>query len=167
MLNDIDFDKIDINGSIPEDETDRQYYYIAQCREHVTNLKKVIGRDLTCSVKTFGCQMNARDSEKILGMLILMGYTPIESEDADLDEGRASTYFVENGSYAKLRTLQIGYNMPERYLKKLNMSRARFYISGNNLLTIKSSDLTCSDPENPNWAYPNSTSLSFGLQLGF
>ena len=83
------------------------------------------------------------------------------------DEGRASTYFVENGSYAKLRTLQIGYNMPERYLKKLNMSRARFYISGNNLLTIKSSDLTCSDPENPNWAYPNSTSLSFGLQLGF
>ena len=83
------------------------------------------------------------------------------------DEGRASTYFVENGSYAKLRTLQIGYNMPERYLKKLHMSRARFYISGNNLLTIKSSDLTCSDPENPNWAYPNSTSLSFGLQLGF
>ncbi len=83
------------------------------------------------------------------------------------DEGRASTYFVENGSYAKLRTLQIGYNVPERYLKKLNMSRARFYVSGNNLLTIKSSDLTCSDPENPNWAYPNSTSLSFGLQLGF
>ena len=83
------------------------------------------------------------------------------------DEGRASTYFVENGSYAKLRTLQIGYNVPKRYLKKLNMSRARFYVSGNNLLTIKSSDLTCSDPENPNWAYPNSTSLSFGLQLGF
>ncbi len=84
MLNDIDFDKIDINGSIPEDETNRQYYYIAKCREYVSNLKKEIGRDLTCSVKTFGCQMNARDSEKILGMLILMGYTPIESEDADL-----------------------------------------------------------------------------------
>ena len=83
------------------------------------------------------------------------------------NEGRTSSYFVENGSYAKLRTLQFGYNVPERWLKKLNMSRARVYVSGHNLLTIKSSELTCSDPENPNWAYPNSTSLSFGLQLGF
>ena len=41
------------------------------------------------------------------------------------------------------------------------------YLSGQNLLTIKSSSLTCSDPENPNWAYPNTTSISFGLQLGF
>jgi len=47
------------------------------------------------------------------------------------------------------------------------MSSARFYLSGQNLLTIKSSSLTCSDPENPNWAYPNTTSISFGLQLGF
>ena len=83
MLNDIDFDKIDINGSIREDETKKQYYYIAKCRDYVTNLKKEAGRELTCFVKTFGCQMNARDSEKILGMLILMGFTPSNSEDAD------------------------------------------------------------------------------------
>ena len=83
------------------------------------------------------------------------------------DEGRASTYFVENGSYFKLRTLQIGYNLPEKILNACRLSNARVYVSGNNLVTIKSSSLTCSDPENPNWAYPHSTSLTFGLQVGF
>ena len=83
------------------------------------------------------------------------------------NEGRASSYFVENGSYAKLRQVQIGYNLPSNILKKFNMSNARVYVSGHNLLTIKSSSLTCSDPENPRWAYPNSTSFSLGIQVGF
>ncbi len=83
------------------------------------------------------------------------------------NEGRASSYFVENGSYGKLRQVQIGYNVPQKYLKAIKMSSARVYISGHNLLTIKSSSLTCSDPENPRWMYPNSTSLSFGIQTSF
>ena len=83
------------------------------------------------------------------------------------DEGRTSSYFVENGGYLKLRSLQFGYSLSEKLLKKVNMSNARVYVSGNNLLTIKSSSLTCSDPENPGWAYPIATSLSLGIQLGF
>ncbi len=83
------------------------------------------------------------------------------------NEGRASSYFVENGSYAKLRQVQIGYNIPEKVLKPLHMTSARIYISGHNLLTVKSGSLTCSDPENPRWMYPNSTSLSFGIQTSF
>ncbi|MCD8235099.1 MAG: TonB-dependent receptor [Prevotellaceae bacterium] len=83
------------------------------------------------------------------------------------DEGRTSSYFVENGSYAKLRTLQVGYTLPESLLGKLHISKARVYLSGQNLLTIKSNSLTCTDPENANWAYPIPTSLSFGLQIGF
>ncbi|MBR1932308.1 MAG: TonB-dependent receptor [Prevotella sp.] len=83
------------------------------------------------------------------------------------NENRASSYFVENGGYAKLRQLQIGYNLPQEWLKKVKMTSARVYVSGHNLLTLKSSSLTCSDPENPNWAYPNSTSFSFGIQTSF
>ena len=83
------------------------------------------------------------------------------------DEGRASTYFVENGSYLKLRNLQVGYNLPTSFLSKFKMGSARIYLSGQNLLTIKSKSLTCSDPENPDWNYPLATSVSFGLQLGF
>lgn len=83
------------------------------------------------------------------------------------DEGRASSYFVENGSYLKLRTLQLGYTVPSSILSKFKMTSARVYLSGQNLLTIKSSSLTCPDPENPDWNYPLSTSISFGLQLSF
>lgn len=83
------------------------------------------------------------------------------------DEGRASSYFVENGSYLKMRTLQIGYTLPERLLSKIRMTHARFYLSGQNLFTLKSAGLTCQDPENPNWNYPIPTSITFGLQLGF
>ena len=82
-------------------------------------------------------------------------------------EHRTSSYFVENGGYLKLRTLQIGYNLPAALLSKIHLSNARVYLSGQNLLTIKSGSLTCSDPENPSWNYPIPTSLSFGLQLGF
>ena len=83
------------------------------------------------------------------------------------DEGRMSSYFVENGSYIKLRTLQLGYRIPDSLVKKLLLSSARIYLSGDNLLTIKSSSLTCSDPENTAWNYPHTASFTFGIQLGF
>lgn len=83
------------------------------------------------------------------------------------DEGRASSYFVESGSWMKLAQMQLGYTVPEKLISRLHMSSARFYLSGQNLFTVKSKAFTCSDPENGSWAYPHSTSFSFGLQLGF
>lgn len=73
----------DIKELIPENSLERQLYYIEKCKEHVKKISDEIGRPLTCCVNTFGCQMNARDSEKLLGILMEIGYQPIESEDAD------------------------------------------------------------------------------------
>ncbi|MCH5236761.1 MAG: TonB-dependent receptor [Muribaculaceae bacterium] len=92
---------------------------------------------------------------------------PALTTNNNAEENRTSTYFVENGSFAKLRTLQLGYNLPESALKALRLDNVRFYVSGNNICTIKSKSLTCSDPENPVWDYPLSTSITFGLQVGF
>ena len=83
------------------------------------------------------------------------------------DEGRLSSYFVENGSYIKMRTLQLGYTLPASLAKKVLLSKARIYLSGDNLVTIKSSSLTCSDPESTAWNYPHTASFAFGIQLGF
>ncbi len=82
MLN-LNLDSIDINGQIPEDETQRQYYFMAKARKHVASLQQQLGRVPTCAVTTFGCQMNAKDSEKLVGILEKIGYKLIESEDAD------------------------------------------------------------------------------------
>ena len=83
------------------------------------------------------------------------------------NETRVSSYYVENGSYLKLRNLQIGYNLPKELANKLLMERLRFYLSAQNLLTIKSSDFTGVDPENANFGYPIPVNVTFGLNVTF
>lgn len=82
-------------------------------------------------------------------------------------EARQSTYFVENGSYLKLRTLQLGYSLPKIYAKKVGMERLRFYASGQNLLTIKSKSFTGIDPETPGFGYPIPMTFTVGANITF
>jgi len=82
-------------------------------------------------------------------------------------EGRISSYYIENGSYVKLRTIQLGYNLPKSLTDKLRMDRIRIYASAQNLLTIKSSKFTGADPENPGFNYPIPLNLTFGLNVSF
>jgi TonB-linked SusC/RagA family outer membrane protein len=83
------------------------------------------------------------------------------------NEGRVSTYFIENASYLKLRNVQIGYRLPNSFLKKVHMRTARVYVQGQNLLTFKSSGYTAPDPENPNYAFPIPAIYTAGLSFGF
>ena len=83
------------------------------------------------------------------------------------NEKRVSSYFVENGSYAKLRTIQLGYNVPSSIAEKLYMQRLRVYVSAQNLLTIKSKNFTGVDPENANFGYPIPLNVTFGLNVSF
>ena len=80
-------------------------------------------------------------------------------------ENRFSTYFVENGSYLKLRTLQVGYSLSEEAMERLQVENARFYVSGQNLLTLTSKGFTGVDPENPGWGYPQPMTITLGLNL--
>lgn len=65
----------------PAAEPDRQLFFIEECRKliEIKSLEK--GRKLTACIKTFGCQMNARDSEKIEGILDRIGYAVEEDEN--------------------------------------------------------------------------------------
>ena len=83
------------------------------------------------------------------------------------NEKRVSSYFVENGSYAKLRTIQLGYNFPKSISEKLYMQRLRMYLSAQNLLTLKSSKFTGVDPENANFGYPIPVNITFGVNVSF
>lgn len=76
-------EEIDICAEAPVQEPERQYYYIKKAAYYVKQLEGELGRKLTFFVKTFGCQMNARDSEKLTGTLLAAGYIPSETEDAD------------------------------------------------------------------------------------
>ncbi len=83
------------------------------------------------------------------------------------NEKRVSTYFVENGSYLKLRNVQLGYTLPRHLSEKIRMQKLRFYVSGQNLLCIHSKNFTGVDPENPNFGYPIAANVTFGLNVTF
>lgn len=80
-------------------------------------------------------------------------------------ESRFSTYYVENGSYLKLRVLQFGYSLPKELLKKISFDSFRLYISGQNLLIIDAKSFTGVDPENAGFGYPQPTTFTAGLNF--
>lgn len=69
-----------INGA---EETKRQIFFMNKAKDYVETLAGKLGRKPTCCVTTFGCQMNARDSEKLAGILEKVGYELTENEEAD------------------------------------------------------------------------------------
>ncbi|MBR5422330.1 MAG: tRNA (N6-isopentenyl adenosine(37)-C2)-methylthiotransferase MiaB [Lachnospiraceae bacterium] len=71
--------------AVPEDEeTARQREELKEAAKLVAELADKLGRAPTACVVTFGCQMNARDSEKLCGILLEAGYELTEDEEADL-----------------------------------------------------------------------------------
>lgn len=65
----------------PVKEPERQYFFIEKAKEYVKKSSEQAGRALTFCVTTFGCQMNARDSEKLVGILKQIGYQEEIDED--------------------------------------------------------------------------------------
>ncbi|MDP4269591.1 MAG: TonB-dependent receptor, partial [Bacteroidota bacterium] len=68
------------------------------------------------------------------------------------NEARFSTYYIENGAYCKLKNAELGYTVPQKALKKVGLSSLHLYVSGQNIMTIKSSSFTGVDPERPDFA---------------
>ena len=82
-LKEISLDLVNIDAQAPEFEPNRQFYFMAKARDYVKRKSAELGRPMTFFTQTFGCQMNARDSEKLLGILETIGYQAVETEDAD------------------------------------------------------------------------------------
>ena len=81
----------------------------------------------------------------------------------------ASSRFVEDGSYLRLKNLQIGYTLPQNFSKKIGISNCRLYVTMGNLLTFTS--YTGYDPEvggGVDWGnYPQSRTITFGTNINF
>ena len=75
--------KQNILDEAPVAEPARQYFFVEECRKIIALKEAEKGRKLTCCINTFGCQMNAKDSEKLLGIMKEIGYEPVETEEAD------------------------------------------------------------------------------------
>ena len=77
-----------------------------------------------------------------------------------------SSYWLRNGSYIRLKTLDIGYSFPTALVNKLHLNKVRVFFIGTNLLTFSSFKLW--DPElgsSDGKKYPLSKTLSVGVQV--
>ena len=79
---------------------------------------------------------------------------------------RPSTYWLRNGSYLRLKNLEIGYNIPKSLINKIHLNNVRLYFMGTNLITFSNFKLW--DPElgsTNGQAYPLSRSYTLGLTI--
>lgn len=90
----------------------------------------------------------------------------LQSTDINWEQ-RFSTYYVEDVSYLKLRIIQLGYSLPRALSQRIKMERMRFYVTGQNLLTITSKNFSGVDPETPGFGYPIPASFTLGLNVSF
>jgi TonB-linked SusC/RagA family outer membrane protein len=85
------------------------------------------------------------------------------------DPGPASSFWILNASYLRLKSLEFGYTLPEKISKKAGMQRARLFFNAYNLFTI--SDIKLMDPEHPTdndgFAYPVTKTFNFGVNISF
>ena len=80
-MNEISVHNVEQELHVPLNEPERQYYYMDRAKEYLEKMSEAAGRPLTFCVTTFGCQMNARDSEKLTGILERIGYVEEPDEE--------------------------------------------------------------------------------------
>ena len=78
---------------------------------------------------------------------------------------RNSTQWLEDGSYFKLRNLNIYYNLPERWVKSKKLNKCQVYVRGNNLFSID--HVKYMNCEDLSMNYPDMISVYFGLNINF
>jgi TonB-linked SusC/RagA family outer membrane protein len=81
-----------------------------------------------------------------------------------------SDYYMKSNAYLRLKTVTLGYSLPTKLISKLGMSKARFYVSGENILTF-ADFYEGFDPETPVssnvFNYPNVSTYTVGINLNF
>ncbi|WP_294599610.1 TonB-dependent receptor [uncultured Bacteroides sp.] len=87
------------------------------------------------------------------------------------NEQRLSTYYIEDGSYLKLRNIELGYTFPSKITDKMMMKNLRVYASARNVFTLKkfwgADQYTSFDPEMPDYGYLTPFTMTFGLNVTF
>ena len=86
-------------------------------------------------------------------------------------EQRFSSYFVEDGSYLKLRNIELGYTFPKQLTNAMMMQHLRIYASARNVFTLKKGwgkdRYTSFDPEMPGYGYLTPFTMAFGVNVTF
>ena len=77
----------------------------------------------------------------------------------------SSSFWIRNGDYIRLKTIELGYKLPAGITQKVGLKSTRLFVNGLNLYTIGSKTFNGADPENYNGAYPIERVFNFGVNI--
>ncbi|WNH13718.1 SusC/RagA family TonB-linked outer membrane protein [Thalassobellus suaedae] len=80
---------------------------------------------------------------------------------------QTSTWFMQDGAFLRLKSAEIGYNLPDSFTKKLKMDKVRLYASGTNLFVLSNFKLWDPELAGNGLSYPNQKVLNLGLNVSF
>lgn len=102
------------------------------------------------------------------------GYFPASREAADAASLRyENSLYRRNASYLRVKNIELGYSLPDKFLKKIKMEKFRIYVNVYNALTFTDKILKMFDPERgegnygSNYSYPLNKSVNVGLNITF
>ena len=90
---------------------------------------------------------------------------PAPQVDNSNGENEGSEYYIEDGSFVRLKTLSLGYTLPKNIQQRLCLKNARVYFQTQNLFTI--TKYSGADPEGLGYPYALPRQYTFGIQFGF
>lgn len=109
------------------------------------------------------------DAAKAYENYLQTGYyasdVPAPTVDNSNSENEGSQYYIEDGSFLRLKTLTVGYTLPKKIQEKLFLKNARIYFQAQNLFTI--TKYSGADPEGLGYPYALPRQYTFGIQFGF
>ena len=159
-----------INVSLRYKDFDAQLFFNGSQGNELYNYNKVF--------TDFGLFFNGNRSTRVLDAWTPSNTNtdvPALSASYPLEEVSANSYFVEDGSFFRLKNLQVGYTIPNDYTSKAGLDSVRLYVQGTNLFTI--TDYTGFDPEVVAYGnldlgidsrlYPISKVFSLGVNIKF
>lgn len=91
--------------------------------------------------------------------------TPAPTTDNGNNENEVSDFYIEDGSFIRLKTLTLGYTIPAKLQKTLHLSNARVYFQAQNLFTL--THYSGADPEGLGYPYAMPRQYTLGIQFGF
>lgn len=109
------------------------------------------------------------DAAKAYENYLQTGYyssdVPAPTVDNSNSENEGSQYYIEDGSFLRLKTLTLGYTLPKKIQEKLFLKNARIYFQAQNVFTI--TKYSGADPEGLGYPYALPRQYTFGIQFGF
>jgi hypothetical protein len=103
----------------------------------------------------------SEDNRNIYALFPRLSETHISNNE------QPSTWFMQNGAFLRLKSVEIGYTLPKKLMQKLYIDGLRLYLSGTNLLTFSKFKLWDPEMAGNGLGYPVQRVFNLGVQLSF